>query len=81
MPRTAAADFPPSGLPGLRSKATVAFPGDSFQKSTVSVLRGVAPDMRFWQGPADLRPPFGQGRLPFYAPAALAGKAWGDTSI
>jgi hypothetical protein len=55
--------------------------GDSFQKSAFFAIRGVAPGRRFWHGPADLRPPFGQGRPPFYAPAALAGKAWGYTSI
>jgi len=28
--------------------------GESFQKSTDSGLRGVAPGGRFWHGPADL---------------------------
>jgi hypothetical protein len=38
--------------------------------------------MRFWHGPADFGRPFGQGRPPFYAPAAfLAVMAMDDTSI
>src|SRR5215204_4990697 len=36
--------------------------GESFQKSTDSGLRGVAPGRRFWHGPADLRPPFWAGK-------------------
>ena len=35
------------------------------RKSTVLALRGVAPGMRFWHGPADLRPPFWAGQASF----------------
>jgi hypothetical protein len=52
---------------------------DSFRKSTDSGFRSVAPGGRFWHGPADLRPPFGQGRPPFYASSAIAVKARGGT--
>jgi hypothetical protein len=58
-------------LPGDISPGAIS--GDSFQKSTVFGLRGVAPGGRFWHGPADLRGrPSGQGRPPFYASAAIA---------
>ena len=46
-------------------------------KSRFKALHGVAPGMRFWHGPADLRPPFGQGGPPFYAPAASSGNGVG----
>src|SRR5438128_1801777 len=51
--------------------------GESFQKSTDSGLRGVAPGRRFWHGPADLRSPFWAGKASIICAGRARGMAWG----
>ena len=46
-------------------------------KSTVYALRSVAQEMRFWHGPADLRPPFWAGQAFFLCVRRSRGEAWG----
>jgi len=53
------------------------FVGDSFRKSTFFAPRGVAPGMRFWHGPADLRPPFWAGKASFLCACRARGEGVG----
>jgi len=77
MPRNVSADFPPSGLP---QRQPPPFPVIPFKIRRFLGSAALRREGDFGKVPPIWGRPFGQGRPPFYAPAALAGKAWGDIS-
>jgi hypothetical protein len=73
----------PEGCMAVRAPAAREMPNQA-QKPVLEVLKtpfkglhGVAPGMRFWHGPADLRPPFWAGQASFLCAAASSGHGVG----
>ena len=61
-------------LASMPKRPSCRFPRKTFRKSLFLALHDVAPGMRFWHGPADLRPPFWAGQASFLC----AGRNSGD---